>query len=70
MKTILLLSDEARYSEPLLQGAVRTEMTLHDSRARAGCNCDRWGHPCPDCVERNIKPNAELPISRPVKQAR
>ena len=17
-----------------------------------GCNCDRWGHPCPDCVEK------------------
>jgi hypothetical protein len=70
MKTILLLSDETRHSQPLLQDAVRIEVTLGVFGARAGCNCDRWGHPCPDCVERNIKPKAELPISRPVKQAR
>ena len=70
MKTILLLSDEATHSEPLLQDAVRTKVTLHDSGARAGCNCDRWGHLCPDCVERNVIPKAELSISRPVKQAR
>ncbi len=24
-----------------------------------GCNCDRWGHPCPGCVERNLQPKAE-----------
>jgi hypothetical protein len=24
-----------------------------DSHAAAhGCRCDRWGHPCPDCLER------------------
>jgi hypothetical protein len=70
MKTILLLSDEARHSQPLLQDAVRTKVILHDSGARAGCTCDRWGHPCPDCVERNVKPKAEPPISQPVKQAK
>ena len=70
MNTILLLSDEARHSQPLLQDAVRTKVTLHNSGAHAGCNCDRWGHPCPDCVERNVRPKAELPFSRPVKQAR
>ena len=37
-------------------------------QAVAGCNCDRWGHPCPGCVERNRQPKAELPISSPVKQ--
>ena len=24
-----------------------------DSAAKPhGCRCDRWGHPCPDCLER------------------
>ena len=35
-----------------------------------GCNCDRWGHPCPNCVERNVQPKAQLPISLPTKKMR
>jgi hypothetical protein len=33
-----------------------------------GCNCDRWGHPRPNCVEPKIKPPLELPTSLPAKQ--
>jgi hypothetical protein len=69
MNTLLLLGDEARYLQPLLQDTVSMEVTLHYSGARAGCNCDRWGHPCPDYVERNVKPIVELPISPSVTQA-
>jgi hypothetical protein len=36
----------------------------------AGCNCDRWGHPCTDGIERNVQGNAELPISTHTKQTR
>jgi hypothetical protein len=61
MKTILLLSDEARHSQPLLQDAVRIEVTRHDSGARAGGNCDRWGHLYPDCVEPNIPTGSGKP---------
>ena len=32
------------------------------------CNCDRWGHPCPNCVEPKIQQQLQLPISLPVKQ--
>jgi hypothetical protein len=70
MKTTLLLSDEPETARLTLKGVASGELTVRESEARAGCNCDRWGHPCPDCVERNVKPKAELSISRPVKQAR
>ena len=33
--------------------------TLGEPEPTYGCNCDRWGHPCPGCVERNLQPKAE-----------
>jgi hypothetical protein len=32
------------------------------------CNCDRWGHPCPNCVETKTQPQVEVPTSLPAKQ--
>ena len=32
------------------------------------CNCDRWGHPCPSCVEPKSHPQLGLPISLPAEQ--
>lgn len=33
------------------------------------CNCDRWGHPFPGCVERVVvQPKPDLPISIPTKK--
>jgi hypothetical protein len=26
------------------------------------CNCDRWGHPCPSCVERKIQPRGRTSV--------
>jgi hypothetical protein len=63
MKTILLLQDEARRPLQLLQNAMPAKVPLRDTKAVAGCNSDRWGHPCPGCVERIVQPKAELPIS-------
>ena len=37
-------------------------------RNGCSCNCDRWGHPCPNCVEPKIQPQLELPPSLPAKQ--
>jgi hypothetical protein len=63
MKTILLLHDEATRPLQLLQNAMPAKVPLRDTKAVAGCDCDRWGHPCPGCVERIVQPKAELPIS-------
>ena len=68
MKTILLLNDKSGSGKPRLQNFAGTKVTARPSEGSPGCNCDRWGHPCPDCVERNVQGNAELPISTRTKQ--
>ena len=52
MKTILLLHDEARRPTHLLQNAVPARVPIREIETVASCNCDRWGHPRPGCVER------------------
>ena len=43
---------------------------LDSGGAAHGCRCDRWGHPCPGCVEPDKKPSknaavlAEVPNKR------
>jgi hypothetical protein len=68
MKTTLLLNDETRPAKLMLQNIARTKVILREAVAVAGCNCDRWGHPCPACDERKVQPKPELPISSPAKQ--
>ena len=63
MKTILFLHDEATRPTQLLQDTVSTKVPFRETKAVANCNCDRWGHPCPGCVEHIVQPKAELPIS-------
>jgi hypothetical protein len=70
MKTILLLNDKSGSGKPKLQNLAGTKVTARASEGSPGCNCDRWGHPCPGCVERNVQPNAALPVSTPAKQTR
>ena len=53
MKTILLLHDEATQPTQLLRNALPAKVLVRETEAVAGCNCDRWGHPCPGCVERS-----------------
>jgi hypothetical protein len=47
MKTILLLHDEAKQPTKLLRNALPAKLPVRETEAVAGCNCDRWGHPCP-----------------------
>ena len=68
MKTTLLLTNEAETTRLMLNDVAFDELPVRDTEAHAGCNCDRWGHPCPGCVDRDILPKAETPVSSPVKQ--
>ena len=68
MKTTLLLTDETETARLMLKNIAFDELRLRHAEAHAGCNCDRWGHPCPGCVNRDVVPEAETPVSSPVKQ--
>ena len=59
MKTTLLLTDEAETARLMLKNIAFDELPLRDAEAHAGCNCDRWGHPCPGCVNRDVVLEAE-----------
>ena len=56
MKPTLLLNDEPETVRLMLEEVTSGGVAVRESEARAGCNCDRWGHPCAGCLERN-KPN-------------
>jgi hypothetical protein len=45
MKPILLLSDEPETVRLMLKEVTSGGVAVRESEARAGCNCDRWGHP-------------------------
>ena len=62
MKPTLLLTDEAETTRLMLKDVAFDEVPVRDREAHAGCNCDRWGHPCPGCVDRDIVPKAETPV--------
>ena len=68
MKNTLLLTDEAETTRLMLKDVAFDELVVRDTEAHTGCNCDRWGHPCPGCVNHDILPKAETPVSSPVKQ--
>jgi len=68
MKPILFLQDQAAPPTQLLQDWVYAKVSFRETEAVAGCNCDRWGHPCPGCVERVVEPAAELPICTEQKE--
>ena len=68
MKPTLLLSDETETNRLMLKDVPFDELPVRDTEAHMGCNCDRWGHPCPGCVNSDIVPGAETPVSTLVKQ--
>jgi len=70
MKTTLLLNDEARPAKLMLQNIAPTKVILRETEVVAGCNCDRWGHPCLGCEEPKVQPKAKFSISAPAKQTR
>ncbi len=59
MKSTQLLTDEAKTNRLMLNDVAFDELPLRNTGARAGCNCDRWGHPCPGCIDRYIIPKSE-----------
>ena len=61
MKTTLLLKDEPKTTRLLLKEVAFAESAARESEGLAGCNCDRWGHPCSGCVERTIRREEETP---------
>ncbi len=66
MKTTLLLNDEITAGRLLLQNAASNKVTVRKTEP-FGCNCDRWGHLCPDCDERKAQPKTEASISSLIK---
>jgi len=68
MKTTLLLTDETETARLMLKNIAFDKLPLRHAEAHAGCNCDRWGHPCPGCVNRDVVPEPETLVSSPVKQ--
>ena len=53
MKPILLLSSEPETVRLMLEEVTSGSVALRESEARAGCICDRWGHPYAGRLERN-----------------
>jgi len=49
MNTILLLKENAEPTDSI--SFKMRPLTKHEDDATPGCTCDRWGHPCADCVE-------------------
>ena len=68
MKATLLLNDEGAAARLMLQNIRPSKGVLSDNYAVAGCNCDRWGHPCRGCDEREVQMKAQVPISSPAKR--
>jgi hypothetical protein len=69
MKPILLLSDEPETVRLMLEEVASGGVAVCESEARAGCNCDRWGHPRAGCLNPQKKQTkADARISSPVKQ--
>jgi len=68
MKTILLLHDEAKQPMKLLRNALLAKFPVRETEAVAGCNCDRWGHPCSVSIERIARPAPKLRVSMPMKK--
>jgi hypothetical protein len=68
MRPTLLLNDEPETTRLMLKEVTFGELAVGEREARAGCNCDRWGHPCAACVNHAIVPEAEALVSSPVQQ--
>lgn len=60
MNAMLLLKNQADSTE----AEVRRRLSF-ERDAKAGCNCDRWGHPRPDCFDDKRKEVAAARIPPP-----
>jgi hypothetical protein len=62
MKPILFLTDETESAEPSLQNVAGIKVKAHAREGAPGCNCDRWGHPCPGWGHSNVELKGERPF--------
>jgi hypothetical protein len=60
MKTTLLLTDEVETTRLMLKDIAFDELTVRNTEGHAGCNCDRWGHPCPAASTATSYPKERL----------
>ena len=65
-----LLTEKTKTTRLMLKDVAFDELPVRDTGAHAGCKCDRWGHPCPGCVNHDIVPKTETPVSSPVETVR
>jgi hypothetical protein len=68
VKTILLLEDGNTQAKLMSQSPAQTKGFVRETEAVAGCNCDRWGHPYPGCVNGNAGTKAARPFSLPLDE--
>ena len=68
MKTTLLLTDEAETARLMLKHVAFDGLAVRDTEAHAGCNCDRWGHPCPGRINGDARTKAARPFSLPLDE--
>jgi hypothetical protein len=68
MKTILLLEGWNTQAKLMLRDPARLGVFLRQTEAVAGCNCDRWGHPCPGFVNGDARTKAARPFSLPLDE--
>jgi len=66
MKMTLFLNDETVQTRLLLENTASTEVSQCETESVAGCNCDRWGHPCPGHGHPTVELKAERPFSLPL----
>jgi hypothetical protein len=68
VKRILLLEEGNTDAKLMLQHPAHTSRFVRKTEAVAGCNCDRWGHPCPGCINGNAETKAARPFSLPLDE--
>ena len=63
MKQTLLLNDDLETVRPTLKDVTSGGVAVRESEDHAGCNCDRWGHPCPGCSKSKSQTEGNASIS-------
>ena len=43
---------------------ITAEEDMNSGAEAHGCRCDRWGHPCPGCLERKLPERSATPDFR------
>jgi len=52
MKPTQVLNEKSQTVRLMLKDVTSRVVAVRETEVHAGCNCDRWGHPCPGCLDR------------------